>query len=107
MDSGCQHGNGGFLDAYMAREGFWLHTREGSGFDCLDVDGKGEISGCLHGKGGVLAGCKGREGFWLHAREGGILAACTGRRDSGCRHGKGWILAACIGREGTLLPACE
>jgi hypothetical protein len=62
----------------MAREGFWLHTREGSGFDCLDVDGKGEISGSLHGKGGILA---------VHGK-GGNLAAGTAREGSCCCHGK-------------------
>jgi hypothetical protein len=65
--------------------GFWLHTREGSGFDCLGVDGKGEISGCLHGKGGILA---------VHGK-GGNLAAGTEWEGSGCCHGKwvSWLLA--------------
>ncbi len=84
-DSGCQHGNGEILAASTGTEGFWMHIWqgrdsgciqysiwEGSGFHCLDVDGRGEISGCLHEKGGVLAAGTEREGSGCWDRKCGI-----------------------------------
>ncbi len=87
-DSGCQHGNEGFLDAYMAREGFWLHAREVSGSDCLDE--KGEILAAYTEREGLWL-CTRREGFWLDAREGRDSDCRHGKRDFGCMRGRGGI----------------